>query len=456
MFTSIYFLLFLVATILAYFCFRLSWRPVILLAASWVFCLFLDKKAFVLLLGITVLTYGMGLLLEKLQQKKLESWSRILLAIVVMGYLCLFWEHVSIGVSFYLFQAIGYLVDITRGKSSAEKNFVYLSLYFAFFAKFISGPIERTSDFVPQLKNLHQVKFLNRGRLSTALTYLLWGGFMKMVVADRLAVPVGIIFESPANFDSLQLILGAIGYTFQIYCDFAGYSYLVIGIALLFGIKLVYNFEMPYMAENISIFWRKWHISLSSWLRDYVYIPLGGNRKGIMRKCINTIIVFAICGIWHGRSFHYLLWGLLHGFYLVMDTLWKDRIKKKLPRMAGRAITFLAVAFAWIFFRVSGLKTGILYVMTMFTAGLDKNCWMGITKMLSTSVFEVVIILLGILTVCLVDVLCEKEGEHLPDLIQHKQNHVRYFIFYLLFISIFLFGVYGPGYHASDFIYMQF
>lgn len=456
MFTSIYFLLFLAVTLLCYFGCRLTWRPVILLLASWVYCVWMDGKAFALLAGITVLSYFAGILLERMQKRGLKTWSRILLWVILLGYAWLFWKHVSIGVSFYLFQAIGYLVDVEREKSSAEKNFVYLSLYFAFFAKFISGPIERVEDFVPQLKKLGQVKFLNRGRLSSALTYLLWGGFMKMVVADRLAHPVGVVFESPANFDSLQLALGALGYTFQIYCDFAGYSYMVIGLALLFGIKLVYNFEMPYTAESISVFWRKWHISLSSWLRDYVYIPLGGNRKGMIRKCLNLLIVFAICGIWHGRSFNYLFWGLLHGGYMVIDTLWKNKIRKPLHPIIGRSFTFLAVAFAWIFFRVSGLKMGLLYVVNMFTAGFNRSCWEGITKTLSISILEIIIIVVGILVVCLVDMLCKREGEHLPDLVQHKQNHIRYIIFYFLFIIIFLFGIYGPGYHASDFIYMQF
>ncbi len=456
MFMSIYFLLFLVVTILAYVCFRLSWRPVVLLAASWIFCLAIDQRSFVLLLGITIASYGMGILLEKMQQKGLEKIAVIFLAIIIAGYLYLFWQHVSIGVSFYLFQAIGYLLDISKRKSCAERNFVYLGLYFAFFAKLISGPIERAEDFIPQLKRLPEIKFGDRGRLSTALMYLLWGSFMKMVVADRLAIPIGILFESPFNFDSLQLILGAIGYAFQIYCDFAGYSYLVIGIALLFGIQLAHNFERPYMAESISLFWRKWHISLSSWLRDYLYIPLGGSRRGINRKCINTMIIFTVCGIWHGRSFNYLCWGILHGFYMIAETLWKSKTAKKLHPAAGRLITFCAVAFAWIFFRVSGLRTGILYVITMFTAGFNKSSWQDMTKVLSVSVLDIIIILLGVLIVCLADILCEKKGEHLPVLIQHKQNHIRYLVFYLLFISIFLFGVYGPGYQASDFIYMQF
>ncbi len=456
MFITIHFLFFLVVTLFFYYSFRISWRPAILCVASWLFCMAIDKKAFVVLLGVTIVSFVGGLILEKWQYKGMNSLTMVLFGGIVAGYLFIFFLHPGIGVSFYLFQAIGYLTDVRKGRSEAEKNFIYLALYFAFFAKFISGPIERIEDFIPQLKNLEIVKFWNRGRISLALTNLLWGGFMKMVIADRLALPIGVIFETPNNFDSVQLILGAIAYAFQIYCDFAGYSYMVIGIALLFGIELIHNFEMPYTATSISAFWRKWHISLSSWLRDYVYIPMGGNRKGVVRKCFNTMVVFTVCGIWHGRSFSYLFWGILHGSYMVIDTLWKNNVKRKLPDIVGKILTFGAVAFAWIFFRVSGLRTGILYVVTMFTAGVNVDCWIDIAKRLSLNGVEIAIILSGICIVSFIDILCKKKGEHLPELVQHEKNHIRYIIFYALFITIFLFGIYGPGYHASDFIYMQF
>ena len=360
---------------------------------------------------------------------------------------------IPVGLSFYLFQAIGYLVDIYQGKSHAEKNFWYLSCFLAFFPKLVSGPIEREEDFLPQLRELEKVKFGDRGRLSTAFTYMLWGYFMKMVVADRLAVTVNQIFDSPESFDSMWLLLGAFFYTMQIYCDFAGYSYIAVGCGKIFGINLVQNFIAPYRAESITDFWRRWHVSLSAWLRDYLYIPLGGNRRGIARKCINTMIVFLVCGMWHGAGIHFAVWGLLHGIYSVLNTLclragWKIR--------GGRVITFIEVAFAWIFFRAESMGQAISYVTNMLTSGIYPGKWPEIVENLKLDGIEVFVIAIGIMVVWVVDEVCNAKKLHLPVLIQKKENATRYFIFYLLLIAIFVFGMYGPGYHAEQFIYMQF
>lgn len=478
MFISIYFLIFLGIVAALYFLLPVKWRTGVLLLASYGFCAFIDWRSLVVLLGISVCVFVAAIGIEKAKVRREGSLSKglTILAVGIAVLMLSVYKLVPyglqrfgldeaipegimqqlvmpIGLSFYLFQAIGYLVDVYNGKTKAEKNFINLSLYFAFFAKFVSGPIERENTFIPQLKKLETVRFRNRGRLSTAFTYMLWGYFMKMVVADRLALTVGKIFDGAAGFDSLWLFLGMIFYTIQIYCDFAGYSYIAIGCGKIFGLNLTRNFKEPYLADSITDFWRRWHISLSSWLRDYLYIPLGGNRKGLLRKCANTIIVFLVCGIWHGAGFNFIAWGLLHGIFSVIDTLWQRAGWK---RYCKRVVTFFAVAIAWIFFRASGFGSALIYVTRMVTAGFQFSTFHETMRELSISGVEMAVIWIGIILIGVVDWLCNKKKMSLPEVIQEKENVTRYVIFYLLIIAIYIFGMYGPGYHAEDFIYMQF
>lgn len=478
MFVSMVFPVFLGIVVALFFALPVKWRPAFLLAASYAVCGWMDWRSLLVLVVISFSTWAAGRKIEKLLVEGKKSRGKICLQAVVAAYvfiLC-FYKYIPsflwaadwggrakesllsnlimpIGLSFYLFQAIGYLIDIYKEKSSAEKNFVYLSCYLAFFPKLVSGPIEREENLLPQIKSPVKVTLKDRGRLSTAFTYMLWGYFMKMVVADRLAVTVNQIFADPSMYDSIWLIVGAFFYTMQIYCDFAGYSYIAIGCARIFGIRLTENFKGPYLAENITDFWRRWHVSLSTWLRDYIYIPLGGNRKGFVRKCINTMIVFLICGMWHGAGLNFVVWGLLHGVYSVIDGVVRQKGWKV---KGGRTLTFLAVAFAWIFFRADNLGAALTYIGAMFTAGIHPETWNQTRMDLQLNEVEIALIILSICVVWGVDLYCRRKKLHLPVLIQQKQNAVRYLIFYLLLIAIFVFGMYGPGYHAEQFIYMQF
>lgn len=477
MFGSILFPIFL-GTVVFFFCLLPGkFRPAVLLLASCLFCAYMDIRAFLILLLISGWAWLMGIKIEK--GREAADGSGKFWAVLSVG-VCIFlliaykygnviiqrvnWKGtvsdeilknlvMPVGFSFYIFQVIGYLIDIMRGKNHAERNVYYLACYFAFFPKLVSGPIERQEDFLPQIKNLIDVKFWDRGRLSTAFTYMIWGYFMKMVVADRLAVHVNTLFESMQEFDSFWLFLGMLFYTIQIYCDFAGYSYIAVGCAKVFGIELTQNFKAPYQAENITEFWRRWHISLSSWLRDYLYIPLGGNRKGICRKCINTMIVFLVCGMWHGAGIHFIVWGLLHGIYSVFEILLSKRGKKIL---GGRVMTFLIVAFVWIFFRAESLTQAFQYSYRMLMTGFRPEQMERAMELLNLDIVEIVITISGIVLVWLADELSSRKRMHLPFMIQQRENTIRYIIFYLLAISIFLFGIYGPGYHTEQFIYMQF
>lgn len=475
MFVSTKFLLFTGFVVVCFFCIRVEWRAKLLLSASWLFCGLMDAKSLLILILISTSAYYVGLALEKWEKKKILFIVTIVAYVLLLciykyvpyGIMRLEWQDriadrvltslvMPIGLSFYLFQAIGYLADIYQGKVRAERDFWQLSLYFAFFAKLASGPIEREPDFLKQIKRLEQVRFWNKGRLSTALSYLLWGYFMKMVIADRLDIIVDKVFESPNGYRSIWLILGMFFYTIQIYCDFAGYSYIAIGCARIFGIELICNFKAPYYASSITDFWRRWHVSLSNWLRDYIYIPLGGNRKGDLRKYVNILIVFAVCGMWHGAEMNFLVWGLLHGSYLVIDYLVRKSGRIKLPETVGRIMTFIQVSVAWVFFRAGSLSAALSYFTSMITSEIYVMNQGQMGETLEIKGIEMAVICISVSIVAVVDLICNRKKEPLPDLIQHRGNAVRYLIFYLLMVAILIFGMYGPGYHAGDFIYMKF
>lgn len=462
MFTSTQFIIFLAAAVMLYFAAPGKFRPTLLLLYSYLFCGALSIRSLAVLVLITLFTYFSARGIDKAGscqnqtlQKVLAILSVVTCIFILTGYkyMTRFQISIPIGLSFYMFQSIGYLVDVYRGTYSAKTNFIHFGLYLAYFPKFVSGPIEREDTFIKQLSDTANIRFWNRGRISTAVAYMLYGYFLKLVIADRLSIIVTRLFEAPGSYDSFFLVLGALFYTIQIYCDFAGYSYLAIGCSKLFGITLTTNFLAPYCSQNITEFWRRWHISLSTWLRDYIYIPLGGNRKGLFFKCLNTIIVFAICGIWHGSGLSFLVWGLLHGLYSVIHTL----LKKFRIRMPFCHITaFIEVAFAWIFFRATGLKSALFYIWNMFTAGIRPQEYPSVLENLEMTNIEIAVIIASILLMIVSDIISYRKDEPFPEFIQHMQNVGRYLVFYIMLVLLFIFGIYGPGYHSEQFIYMQF
>lgn len=269
-----------------------------------------------------------------------------------------------VGISFYTFQTISYTVDIYRKKLKPQKSFIDFAFFVSFFPQLVAGPIVRASEFIPQLKRKYQ---LNRREFGHALYLILGGLIKKMVISDYLSINlVDRIFDSPLSYSGFENLTAIYGYTLQIYCDFSGYTDIAIGIALILGFRLPINFNSPYKATSITDFWHRWHISLSTWLRDYLYIPLGGNRKGKLRTNINLMITMLLGGLWHGASIKFIIWGGIHGIALIIEKAWKAIVPSLSNQgyspwktIVSRAITLQLICITWIFFRAESLNSAI-------------------------------------------------------------------------------------------------
>ncbi|MDR3047775.1 MAG: hypothetical protein LBU51_09260, partial [Bacteroidales bacterium] len=266
-----------------------------------------------------------------------------------------------VGISFYTFQALGYSIDVYRGTVKAERNFLTYALFVTFFPALVAGPIERTGNLLPQFKADH---IFDYDRVTSGLKLAAWGMFKKVVIADRLTIYVNGVYGDPGVYPASALVLATFFFSVQIYCDFSGYSDIAIGTARILGFNLMTNFRKPYFSKSISEFWQRWHISLSTWLKDYIYIPLGGNRKGAIRQKLNLLFTFLLSGLWHGAAWHFIIWGLLHGIFQVIERSIPERVNaifKKVP-LIQMGITFLVVCFTWIFFRANTMGDALLIV----------------------------------------------------------------------------------------------
>ena len=281
-----------------------------------------------------------------------------------------------VGISFYTFHGLSYVIDIYKGRIKPERNFINYSVFVSFFPLLVAGPIERATHLLPQIQQPRQFDY---AKAVNGMRQILWGLFKKMVIADNCAEFANQIFNHSAGYSGSTLVLGALFFTFQIYCDFSGYSDIAIGTAKLFGIDLLRNFAFPYFSRDIAEFWRRWHISLSSWFRDYLYIPLGGSRGGTWMKVRNTFIIFLVSGFWHGANWTFLVWGLLNAIYIMPSILYStNRVNldivaqgKMLPtyrEVMYMTLTFALTVFAWIFFRANNIHHAFSYVSGIFSS----------------------------------------------------------------------------------------
>ena len=358
---------------------KLPWkrREVFLLAVSYFFYIRESSWAGGLLLLTTVVTYLAGKGIEKGEHKK--AWM-MLTVMVCLGLLIgLKYSVPPVGISFYTFQTMSYVIDVYRGDISAEKDLLSYALFVSFFPQLVAGPIERAGSLLGQLKEEHvrnRIDFIN------GFWLMLRGFYKKVVVANYLAVYIDKIYASPQNAGGIGAVLGTMFFAVQIYCDFSGYTDIARGAAQLMGIHLMENFRHPYRATSIQDFWRRWHISLTRWFTDYVYIPLGGNRRGFAKQCRNVLIVFLLSGFWHGASLSFVVWGLFHGICMVgsmcIARIRKDK-KRILPPVIGWLVTMTLVNISWIFFRTPSISDACRILMQVFVNPLGG----GISEMLS-------------------------------------------------------------------------
>ncbi|GAF04224.1 MBOAT family O-acyltransferase [Saccharicrinis fermentans] len=279
-----------------------------------------------------------------------------------------------VGISFFTFQTISYSVDVYRNRIKPVRNMLDFGFYVSFFPQLVAGPIVRAWEFIPQL---HQKYVLSEKRFWWAVWLILGGLFKKMVISDHLSVNlVDRVFDAPMMYSGVELLMGAYAYTLQIYCDFSGYTDIAIGVALILGFKLPNNFNLPYVATSVTDFWRRWHISLSSWLRDYLYIPLGGNRHGTIRRGLNLMITMLLGGLWHGAGWLFVIWGALHGLALLIEKMMLGVFKKvnfKMPKFIAFLLTFHFIVFTWVVFRSPDMETLRLFLMRLTSAFLIYN-----------------------------------------------------------------------------------
>ena len=391
---------------------------------------------------------------------KYLPWAALQLGMNVSG--TVFGIAIPIGLSFYTFQAISYVLDLHGGRILPEKSFINFAIYMTWFPKWMSGPIERASDFTSQLKFQGNIRTFSFKRITWAASYFVWGLVMKLMVADKVAIAVDAAYSEIPSMGSAALILAAFLYSIQIYCDFAGYTNVAIGISKLFGLDLTQNFKTPYMAENITDFWRRWHITLSSFLRDYIYIPLGGNRKGSFRKHLNTIVVFLICGMWHGAGLSFIVWGLLHASFNIVTALTKKTRMSFLTRgKTGRALTFLFVTFAWIFFRADSLTIAADFIRGMIPGLSANGVFTGLSAedglVLGLSAMDWWIAAISIIAIAVFDAYAFAKDSIPPMIMNEKIRDTRRIVLLSLILSLVLvFGEYGAGDEIRKFVYMNF
>ena len=477
---SFAFIVFFAVTVTVYYLLPARVRYIWLFAASLFFYLS-QGPVHTVFLAFSVCSTWIGALFLEKQAENGQRKKGILAAVLIANLaILLFFKYIGflsggllrspilpIGISFYLFQSIGYLIDVSRGTIKAERNPIRYALFVTFFPTVLSGPIERGKNILPQLQaaGLAEVR-PDAGRIRDGMMRMLWGYFCKMVLADRIGIAVDAVYASPASYGGAVLFLTSVLYTFQIYLDFAGYSSIAVGAAKVLGIRVMENFDAPYLAENVRDFWRRWHISLSTWFRDYLYIPLGGNRRGRGRKLVNLMIVFLVSGLWHGAGFPFLIWGLLHGLYQVLGELWKpigDRLTAKLSGEGGEGRTvrilkvvwtFLLVNFAWIFFRMDTLS-GALAVFRGFAHPRVWQLFDGTILTAGVNAAEWRLVLLGLGVVIMADIL-HRCGKSVSDWITKQSLFIRWPILIAGIVVILVCGVWGSGYDAASFIYYKF
>ena len=450
-----------------------TWRKVLLLVVSYLLYMNWKPSFALVLLGVTVVTDWGGQVLQlrdNSEERKVNKRKRLVWLFALLGLLPLLvfkyynflndsissglaslglqfalpglnWA-IPVGISFFTFQAVGYMLDVYHGRVKAEKNLLDYLLFVSFFPQVMSGPISKAEELLPQIKSPHKFDY-EQGK--QGLKYLLWGMFIKLVIADRLGLFVDTVYANYIHYNGSTCFVASIFYTLQIYCDFAGYSLMAIGIARTLGFNLINNFKRPYLATSITDFWKRWHISLTRWLTQQVYIPLGGSRCSKARTYWNIFVTFLVSGIWHGANWTFIIWGCMHGVFQIVEKAlgWqKYNGNNAIVKLLRISFTFLLVNFAWIFFRMPDFSSAGSVIMKIFSD-------FGPIDFTGLDMFAKFILVLGLCILLFKDIRDEFFPDRLPFL---QIKFIRWCIYIILFVMILSLGVLDSG----QFIYVNF
>lgn len=463
---------------------ELKFQNILLLIASYYFYACWDYRFLFLLIFSTLLDYYTGLKMQEaksnIAKKRFWFWLSVCVNLGFLGvfkYYNFFIESFAdalsqvgvqtnpwvlqvilpVGISFYTFHGLSYVIDIYKDRIEAEQNFIDYAVFVSFFPLLVAGPIERATHLLPQIK---QRRVFTMAAASDGLRQILWGLFKKVVIADNCAVYANLIFDNEADYNGSTLLLGAFFFALQIYCDFSGYSDIALGTARLFGIELLRNFSFPYFSRDIAEFWRRWHISLSSWFRDYLYIPLGGSKGGVWMRIRNTFIIFLVSGFWHGANWTFIVWGGLHALYFLpvmltnrnrkyTDIVAEGRLLPSVKEFFQMAVTFLLVLIAWVFFRAENLTHAFSYLDHLFSSTLFKIPVEDIKKI---SDGADIIYLMGLVMIFIVAEWMQRTKQHALQFDPMQiPRPVRWGIYYVLLVLVYWFQ---GG--QQEFIYFQF
>lgn len=480
LFNSMTFAVFLTAVFILYHIVPVRLRWIFLLAASYVFYMNLHVAYGLLLLFTTALTYFLALGLEKAPDRAGKKRCLLGGVLPLVGILLVFKLGAPVidrlnalaeagrlsmhpltvkillpaGVSFYFFQSMGYLIDVYRGKSKAERHFGYYALFVSFFPQLLAGPIGRVDSLLPQLKKERSFDYEN---VTYGLKLMAWGYFKKLVIADVFATVVDKVYNNPYSYVGLVFIITTVMFAIEIYCDFSGYSDIAIGCARLFGVELASNFRNPYLSFSIREFWSRWHISLSTWFRDYVYIPLGGSRAGRFRHCLNLFLTFLVSGFWHGSSLTFLFWGGIHGVLQILETFIYPKTRGGVSVIRKKhwwqlPLTFIVLCFTWIFFRANTIQDAFWIISRLFwDIGRPLNYLKTAVICLDMPYLSMFGMALSAAALFVWDLLSLKQD--VIKLISRQRGLVRWPLYVLLLVAIALFSHKGI---ATEFIYFQF
>jgi len=455
-------------------------QNLLLLAASYFFYGCWDWRFLFLLIFSTLLDYYTGIKMSEANNQRVKKfwfWTSIIVNLGFLGtfkYYNFFAESFSalvsnfglkvtpvtlkiilpVGISFYTFHGLSYVIDIYKNRIKAEKNFVDYSVFVSFFPLLVAGPIERATHLLPQIKKERTFDYT---KAVDGLRQILWGLFKKIVIADQCAVYANLIFDDPTAFSGSTLVLGAIFFAFQIYGDFSGYSDIALGTARLFGIELLRNFAFPYFSRDIAEFWRRWHISLSTWFRDYLYIPLGGSKGGKWARIRNTFIIFLVSGFWHGANWTFIIWGFLNALYIMpsiilqtnrthLNTVAEGKMLPGVKEFFAMTVTFGLTVFAWIFFRARDVSHAIEYIKNIFRKSLFKAPY-----------FPGIGLAMPFFLIFLLFIVIEwsqRENLYGIQTVGYRWNRVLRWQFYLLLVLVIYY--YAVTVDSQQFIYFQF